>query len=162
MEWNGKNYREIRTVEEAEMFLGKIIFTINEGIETLQMITQIVKHSTGIEINNRDSAFLLNNATLESGQPLGIEEEVHFKLPELTVLEEQSAEICSLTRNELRIIKYCRERGIFKESKTYGYSVYFDQALFQWNYQEQQGGKIRIINEFESSNLCKLLNDNRI
>jgi hypothetical protein len=158
-QWNGKHFRPVQTVQEAEQFLGKKVIGGRQNIELESRI--IINHIKKFENEriaiNKMTPEIFFQFNLESGQPCGIEFEPEFKLPELTGLEESSAEICGLTKNELRIIKYIRQN--YKEGNSIG--IYFINN--GWNYSTVYfSHKIKLSCGIDADELCKLLNDNNI
>jgi hypothetical protein len=169
-EFNGKKYREIESIEEAEQFLGKRINFDTNSSRGFMIVNHIyTRDDNQVYIGDLDSNLLLNCATLQSGQPVGIEVKETFKLPELTILEDSAADICGISHKTLQIRKFIS--GIVDKPKPpienllfIGFNYYIDEN--KWDYCFTYKNYPFVLNFIcgltEAKEICKILNENKI
>jgi len=165
-EHNGKQYREIQTLEEAEQFLGKVFTCYDGNGQTTEMVYKATEFENGvIKLNKRTTSFLLTNATID-GTPVGIEvEELEFVLPELDVAEVNFAIKFGMSLVEAQIRKYVIDRGWLDKSEWNGKNAHFtilydygnsEFDIGNWSYNRLPG--IFIDTEEHAKWLCEQLN----
>jgi hypothetical protein len=165
-EHNGKQYREIQTLEEAEQFLGKVFTCYDGNGQTTEMVYKATEFENGvIKLNKRTTSFLLTNATID-GTLVGIEvEEPEFVLPELDVAEVNFVIKFGMSLVEAQIRKYIVAKGWQDKAGWNGrhshYAIFYSSNVKQWywdSFSSVKRNEIYIDTKEHSEWLCEQLN----
>jgi len=170
-EFNGKIYREIASLVEAENFRGHVMTCYDGNGVTYETINKITVFDNGsIKLNKRHTNFLLTQCKVGE-EPVGIEVGLAgIKWPSISDDLIETAKILGITEYDLKIKMYILNNGYSDEKHPDEHGKHWYIAKHKnmngfWSWDSHEYGCLmsHYVKSLEVAKmLCKLFNDNNV